>query len=330
MDKIDFVMLWVDDNDPNWQEQYKKYSGELYGNSVSPRFRDWGTLKYWFRGVEKFTPWVNKVFFITCGHYPLWLNLKHPKLRFVEHKEYIPMQYLPTFNSHTIELNLHRINDLSEKFVYFNDDTFILDNLKPERFFQDGVPCDMGVLNAIQPHFDKITYILANNVSFINKYVDKKTSLKYHIAKWLNYKYGVNILRTIFLSRYERFTGFVDPHLPNAYDKNTLVQVWNTKDGVLDTTCRCKFRRYDNVNQYIFRYWQIVNGAYNPINLFADSYSFSEMSDDVLVKAINIIEKREKSLLCINDGDITDFQRAKSKLINAFEKILPEKSSFEL
>jgi hypothetical protein len=59
--------------------------------------------------VEKYAPWVNRVFFITCGQCPPWLNRNHPKLRLVDHKDFIPLEYLPTFNSMTIELNLHRI-----------------------------------------------------------------------------------------------------------------------------------------------------------------------------------------------------------------------------
>ena len=209
MDKIDFIMLWVDDNDPMWQESYCKYAKETYGKTKSPRFRDWGTLKYWFRGVEKYAPWVNKIFFITCGHYPQWLNINHSKIRFLKHEDYIPQEYLPTFNSHTIELNFNRIEELSEKFVYFNDDTFIINKVMPNRFFRNGLPCDMGVLNAIQPHFDSLGYILNNDVSFINKYCNKKESLRKNFSKWFTPKYGFKLLRTIALSGYERYTGFI-------------------------------------------------------------------------------------------------------------------------
>jgi hypothetical protein len=97
-------------------------------------------MKYFFRGVEKFAPWVNNVFFVTFGHYPTWLNLKHPKLKFIKHEDYIPKRYLPTFNSHTIELNYHRINELSNHFVYFNDDMFIINHMNQSDFFENGVP----------------------------------------------------------------------------------------------------------------------------------------------------------------------------------------------
>ena len=80
--KIDFVLTWVDCNDPEWQREKAKFQGKTLSDDDIMRYRDWDNLRYWFRGVEKFAPWVNSVFFVTCGHYPSWLNLNHPKLAF--------------------------------------------------------------------------------------------------------------------------------------------------------------------------------------------------------------------------------------------------------
>ena len=118
--KIDFVITWVDDSDLEWREEKAKFSGE---DTRESKYRDWGLLKYWFRGVEKFAPWVNRVHFVTYGHIPEWLNTECPKLNIVKHDDFIPKEYLPTFSSHTIELNLHRIPGLMEHFSYFNDDS---------------------------------------------------------------------------------------------------------------------------------------------------------------------------------------------------------------
>ena len=134
--KIDFVIPWVDGNDPEWKKEKALYQTELIDDSNSVnRFRDWGLLPYWFRSVEKFTPWVNKIYFITWGHLPQFLNSEHPKLRIVDHRDFIPEEYLPTFSSHAIEVNIHRIRELEECFVYFNDDTFILRPLPETSFF---------------------------------------------------------------------------------------------------------------------------------------------------------------------------------------------------
>lgn len=121
---IDFVIPWVDGSDLEWRKSKNKYSGKIDEpvDITDARYRDWDILKYWFRGVEKYAPWVHKIYFVTCGQKPDWLNENHDKLVLVNHEDYIPHEYLPTFSSHTIELNFHRIKNLSEHFVYFNDD----------------------------------------------------------------------------------------------------------------------------------------------------------------------------------------------------------------
>ena len=122
---IDFVVTWVDGNDPIWQAEKAKYSPNKNADNRNVRFRDWDNMQYWFRAVEKFAPWVNKIHFVTYGHLPKWLNTDNPKLNIVKHSDFIPKEYLPTFSSHSIELNLHRIEGLAERFVYFNDDMFL-------------------------------------------------------------------------------------------------------------------------------------------------------------------------------------------------------------
>ena len=125
---IDAVVMWVDGSDPEWLKEKKKYSPVKVDDSNSAnRFRDWGLMKYWFRSIEKYMPWIRKIFFVTWGHTPDFLKLDHPKLRIINHTEFIPKQYLPTFSSHTIEMNLFRITDLSEYFVLFNDKIIISD-----------------------------------------------------------------------------------------------------------------------------------------------------------------------------------------------------------
>ena len=83
---IDFVVSWVDMNDPEWKKSFAKAKGTIDNSQnqySEARFRDYGFLKYWFRGVEKFAPWVRKVHFVTCGQKPEWLDTSNPKLNLV-------------------------------------------------------------------------------------------------------------------------------------------------------------------------------------------------------------------------------------------------------
>lgn len=169
MGKIDFVIAWLDSTDPIWQNAFHSYlpkSQSIYDLRCI-RFRNWENLRYWFRGVEKFAPWVNKIHFITCGQIPNWLNTNAPKLHVVKHTDYIPHEYLPTFSSCPIALNLHRIEGLSEHFVFFDDDMFLIDKVGPEKFFRNGLPCDMAAFNALSPG-DIFTHIVVNDLYVIN------------------------------------------------------------------------------------------------------------------------------------------------------------------
>ena len=123
---IDFVIIWVDGSDKKWLHEKNKYQkNSINIDAEINRYRDWDNLKYWFRGVEKYAPWVNNIFFVTWGHIPSWLNTNNPKLKIIKHTDFIPKEYLPTFSANPIELNLHRIEELSENFVFFNDDFFV-------------------------------------------------------------------------------------------------------------------------------------------------------------------------------------------------------------
>ncbi len=136
-----------------WQRDYIKYSSQTENekNSVSEaRFRDYGFLKFWFRGVEKFAPWVRKIHFVTCGQKPEWLDENHPKINLVHHKDYIPEQFLPNYNSVVIERYLHKIPDLAEHFVYFNDDFYIINHLDKSRFFKTVCPATFPFFNTTQ------------------------------------------------------------------------------------------------------------------------------------------------------------------------------------
>jgi hypothetical protein len=62
--------MWVDGSDLNWLAEKKKYSPKQENDDRPQRYRDWGLLRYWFRGVEEFAPWVRTVHFVTWGHLP--------------------------------------------------------------------------------------------------------------------------------------------------------------------------------------------------------------------------------------------------------------------
>lgn len=325
---IDFVIPWVDGSDPEWRKQKNLYSGgkNSEDDTREIRFRDWETLQYWFRGVEKYAPWVNKIHFITWGHLPEWLNTEHPKLHIVNHRDYIPEQYLPTFSSHTIELNIHRVPGLSEHFVYFNDDIFILRPLNEDDFFVNGLPCDLCVANAITPRLGEFSPILLQTTSYINKHFNKREDIRRNFLKWFSPKYGTLLIRTLCLLPWTYHTGFYNHHLAVPYRKKTLETVWNEEPEILNQTCLHPFRNNLDVNQYIFRYWRLAAGEFVPHKILGRYVNMGNENSYIY----KLIKNSPIKLLCINDKDISiDMDIEKNNLHKIFEIKFPEKSKFE-
>ena len=90
------------------------------------------------RSVHLFAPWVRRIHLVTAGQVPDWLDTDHPQVQVVDHRDILPADALPTFNSHAIETALHRVPDLTEQWVYLNDDVFLGRPLRPEIVLQPG------------------------------------------------------------------------------------------------------------------------------------------------------------------------------------------------
>ncbi|WP_282796870.1 stealth conserved region 3 domain-containing protein [Streptomyces sp. CC224B] len=138
---VDAVYTWVDDTDPQWRAARATALGRP-GDAASAdtgpvRFRNRDELRYSLRSLAMYAPWVRHVYLVTAGQVPAWLDTAHPGVTVVDHRELFadPDACLPTFNSHAIETQLHRIEGLSEHFLYVNDDMFLGRPTAPDTFF---------------------------------------------------------------------------------------------------------------------------------------------------------------------------------------------------
>jgi hypothetical protein len=329
VEKIDFVISWVDGNDPEWQAEKAKYSLNKNSEASIYRYRDMGFLPYWFRGVEKFAPWVNKIHFVTCGHLPEWLNIKHPKLNFVKHSDYIPKDYLPTFSSVSIILNIHRIPDLAENFVLFNDDMFLLNKVKICDFFIDNIPCDQALMRNMTPDGSHFCKRLFNNMSVINKHFQKHDVIKKNFFKWFSPKYGIN---SCFINwqnyRQIKFSDMFNTHLAIPHKKTEFEYIWQVESELLHQTCLHKFRDSEDVQDWLVRYFRVMKGEFKPSAILGKYYDGRNAIESIC----DAIKKQKHKIICINDGNEFDaiFETAQREISNAFETILPEKSEFEI
>ena len=338
---IDFVITWVDGNDIEWQKEKAKYSGQEFGDDRIKRYREWDLLPFWFRGVEKCAPWVRSIHFVTYGHLPKWLNTNNPKLHIVNHKDYIPEKYLPTFSCRSIELNMHKIPGLSDNFVYFNDDMYLLRPVKEKDFFVNGLPCDTAVGQATYLHGEDINgsilkpenYNTSNiyNLPPINRNFNKRKTIRKNIWKWFTPKYGFKWGRTLLLMPWGEFTGFMNSHLPYSYNKKTFEDVWEKEFYLLDRACQHRFRDSTDVSSRLFSFWQIAGGDFYPRSPKVGAYH-AICNDTEKIKRICLtVEEKRCKVVCLNDEyNGNEFDNVKATLIKSFSKIYSEKSSFEL
>ena len=310
---IDLVYLWVDGNDIEWQKKRHKYldpSGNYDEQSVSQcRFFNNDELKYSLRSVEKNIPWINRIFIVTDEQTPDWLNTNHPKIKIIDHKEIIPTEKLPLFNSTAIEMYIPFIPGLSEHFLYANDDMFVWSKVEKNFFFPEVGKTYCRFSKKIQPKkiFSQYRQLL------LNAY--QKISQKYDIS--------------------------IQPHYPHhcidAYLKSAFLNCIEEFKTDFDNNLNHRFRDSSDLHRSAVDYYSIVNGLAIPRIIKSQNWFQKHiMRQPIESKCYHWhghktakLKNLKCALLCINDTVLTsDYDR--QKIHDFFEEYFSEKSRFEL
>ncbi|MDF1647125.1 MAG: hypothetical protein P1U61_09180 [Legionellaceae bacterium] len=154
---VDAVVTWVDGADKAHAEKRLTHlkamrtSGFNADAALSTRFTSVGEINFCLSSLLKFAPWLRTIYIVTDGQTPpilkVWENSAYAsRFQLIDHQDIFRgfEQYLPTFNSLSIESMLWRIPGLSEQFIYLNDDCALLRSLSVEDFFQKGKPVLRG------------------------------------------------------------------------------------------------------------------------------------------------------------------------------------------
>lgn len=334
--EIDFVLPVLDHTDPRWQALYRQYCKGGEGEDFT-RFRDWGWLRYWLRSVAQYAPWVHRIYIVSCNPKPTWLKADGNKLVWLDHKEFIPAEYLPTFNSHTIELNLHRIQGLSEYFVYFNDDTLLNAPITPEYYFRNELPCDATLEGLFfVPHYEQGNWgtqlIEFCNVGILKKHFTRKQVVKDNWTRWYgSYLPCQSRLKAFLLSFQPQFFNFNTPHHERPLLKSIFEEVWEAEPDYLHNSCT-RFRRSTNVNVYLMRLWHLASNRFWPDNARLSAHYY-EIVPETLDAICKDIQEGTTPSLCLNDystctPDFIDL--AKARILETFSQKYPFTCCYEL
>lgn len=291
---MDAVITYVNGNDPVWLKDYQTY---VCQDITEKRFRDWGSLRYWLRGIETFMPFIKNVFLVVSheSQIPAWVNRE--QVRMVLHKDFIPQKYLPTFNSNTIEMHLHRINGLAEEYLYFNDDMFPVAPCKATDFFRD---------NKIVIHFSKHRWDgnMYKKICRNSDYLAKDILSLPHTAC------------------------FVRPqHICSPMLKSVCEDVYKQIGSRIEDSAT-RIRTSKNCTQYLFLDYLYYQGLVIDERISCKHISIALASTKSLQKHIT---QPKRNLVCINDVRVSAkrYEKLRAAILAAFEQHLPHKSRFE-
>ncbi len=322
--KVDLVYLWVDGSDVEWQKRKNKY---LHGVDQSDkesfcegRSADNDELRYSLRSVEKYAPWINHIYIVTDGQCPAWLNTNNPKISIVNHRDILPTEALPTYNSCGLELAIHRIKGLSEHYLYANDDMMFGRPISPSFFFT----------------------------------ADGKPKCRFNISKRLSYEYkrlGTHMCcvkkatRTIIKDLGLNCHTWATHHQIDPYKKSSVVKCIDAYKDWSEETINNRFRTREDMQRHIFSLYAVATG--DGIALINNKKSRQKIKRAIMKTEIflginkgvtsfytainnrhikNNIKNYRPALLCFNDSEkVSDENRAYIKTL--FNDIFPNKSN---
>lgn len=309
---IDLVYCWVDGNDKIWQEEKAKWQQELgilcQNNEDDCRYVDNQELKYSLRSVAENIGWINHIYIVTNGQVPKWLDKNHPKITIVPHSEIMPADALPTFNSEAIETCIINIPNLSEHFIYANDDCFVFSKLDSDYFFDKNRNPKIRLVkqNWTKDNIEQKQYLqnITNILNIINK------------------KYGK--------------TFKVEPiHNMEAYRKSYYNDCINEFRQLFDETVYCKFRKPNTVQRIIVNLYSIIvkhcsykyvriRSSKTPLEIILANLISSDRLDNLIKR-----HSPKLKLLCINDNEKTK-PEDRQTLNSYLETLFPDKQEWEL
>ncbi|AWH74670.1 capsular biosynthesis protein [Dokdonia sp. Dokd-P16] len=237
---IDAVITWVNGDDLTWQYKINSYLDtkiDFSKKAESTRYNAIGEVQIAIASIIKFAPFIKNIYVVTDNQVPQDfedLSIKAQKqgvnLKIIDHtvifKDY--EEALPSFNSISIEIMLYRIPNLSEHFVVFNDDFFLMRATAPEDFFINGMP----VLRGSWEKFNEDRTLKVYYQKLL-KLIGKEPDPNRPSFKRLQQQSAMLAGTKKYVRRY---------HTPMSVRKSTLVNYFNEHEDLLKKNISYRFR----------------------------------------------------------------------------------------
>ncbi len=315
-DPIDVIFSWVESDEAHRKKvaQYRETTLEDVGKAAdSTRFASMGEIFYSVGSVLRFAPFVRTIFIVTDQQDPhleefvaKYFPDSTTKIKIIDHREIFRgyEQYLPVFNSRTIETMLWRIPDLSEKAVYFNDDFLLLRPIKREEWF-------MG---------DKI---VISNAKWKNSSID-------HFLDWLTPSRSTkrfSMRGTMYASSIlagEKGRYFRASHTPHPFLRSVFETFYAQHPETIDSNIKYRFRHWAQYSAIVLSY---VLSIRNGKAVLRDSRrkAFYIMAvgrgDNYVDKKLKWWKKHNPMSVCVQSLDMTP-EEDRKRLIEWLEGVI--------
>jgi hypothetical protein len=288
---VDVVYTWVDGDDPAWLRARDEVLGRTGvdgrpNDAVAPgRFRSHDELRYSLRSLAAFAHFVRRIFIVTAGQVPPWLNVDHPRVRVVDHREIFPPDgCLPTFNSHAIESRLHHIQGLAEHYLYMNDDFLFGRPVTVNRFFHGNGMTRFFLSHAViggddpadQPR--SVDVAAMNTVRIVGERFGRRVSQKLKHAPYPQ-------RRSVLFE--------MEAALPEEFTRTAASRVRGPRDVAIPSS--------------LFHYYSYLTGRAVPGRIRSRYVTLDEKRLAGRLRALK--RKRNFDVVCINDSDETPGER---------------------
>lgn len=270
---IDAVYTWVNHADEEWQQLWlNSFPDE---NFDPDRYTSNDELRYSLRSLNKYAPWLNKIYIVSNCNRPNWLE-KDERVVWVEHTSIFPdLEALPTFNSHAIEACLHRIEGLSEYFIYLNDDFVLSQPCLPSDFFDE----------------------TGRSMAYFEPYGMVSESPNPEAPDYLIAAHNSRQLLKRDFPHYQARN--LHRHVPYCLKKSVLNDIEAKYPWAFNATRHAKRRSVDDINLTSFLYHHFA---------YASGQAVKADAPGLIVRPSNVNAVMSKDifkykLLCFNDGD---------------------------
>jgi len=243
---IDAVITWVDGSEEQHQKKmlpYLKNTEELITRKFKSRFHQVNEIKFTIDSILKYAPFIRNIYIITDNQVPIFLTDKDTKKKYknifiIDHTVIFSghEEFLPTFNSRSIETFMFRIPNLAEHFIYLNDDFFLINETVPTDFFKNGLP----VLRGKWKKLDKdVLYKQFKKPRLGHKAAQQKSAKLAGFPNYYNFK-----------------------HTPHPFRKSTFKACFKENEPLFLNNIKHKFRSSDQfLIQGMINHIEITNGT---------------------------------------------------------------------